>query len=79
MSKKIIYTKHAKEMLEFRNIKKDFIEKCINNPDKILEGNKNKQIYLKDFGKNYLKIIVSSEKEIVVITCYWIHYGRIKE
>ena len=57
----IIYTKHAKEMLIFRKIKENFVEECINNPDEILPTREFKKIYLKDFGENYLKLIISEE------------------
>jgi hypothetical protein len=76
----IVYTKHAAEMLIFRKIKKEFVEKCIQNFDDIKPVREGKNAYLKDFGKNYLKVIVSEEGEnIVVITLYWIAKGRVKK
>lgn len=69
----IIYTKHAKEMLLLRNIKKKLADECASSPDYILPGEYNRKIYLKDFGVNYLKLIVSEEgKNIVVITVHWL-------
>lgn len=55
----IIYTKHAKEMLLHRGIKQKFADQCANNPDRIILGDDDKKIYLKDFGKNFLKLVVS--------------------
>lgn len=38
-----------------------------------------KKIYLKDFGNNYLKLIVSEEDEDrVIVTLYWLAKRRIK-
>lgn len=76
----IIYTKHAEEMIGFRKIKKKQVEDCIKNPDKILSVKEGKKAYLKDFGKNFLKIIVSEEDyAVIIITCYWIAKKRTKE
>ena len=75
----IIYTKHAVEMLSLRRIKRDQVEKCIEGPDEILSAREGKTIYLKDFGKNFLKMIVSEEGEdIVVVTLYWLAKKRLK-
>ena len=39
-----------------------------------------KKIYLKDFGKNYLKLVVSEElKDKVVITLHWLAKRRVKK
>lgn len=76
----IVFTKHAKEMLVFRKIKEGLVNECINNPDQILPTREYKKIYLKDFGKNYLKLIVLEEdEERVIITLYWFAKRRIKE
>lgn len=52
----IIYTKHAKEMLVHRGIKKQLADECAKSPDITLPAENNNKIYLKDFGVNYLKI-----------------------
>lgn len=73
----ILFTKHAKDMLELRGIKEDLILKCLKNPDKITPSKFGKKIYLKDMGKNYLKLIVSEEEnKLVVITLYWLAKSR---
>lgn len=75
----IIYTKHAKEMLALRKIEKRLIEECVNNPDEILPAYEGKKIYLKDLGKNYLKLIISEESlDKVIVTLYWLAKKRIK-
>jgi hypothetical protein len=76
---KIVYTKHAKDMLVLRNIQMIKVEECINNPDHILPGKFGKKAYLKDFGTNYLKLIVAEEKDRkVVVTLYWLAKKRVK-
>lgn len=76
---KIIYTKHAEEMLKFRNIERSLVNECIDKPDQILPARDGKKIYLKDFGTNYLKVIVDEEENyIVVVTLYWLAKKRIK-
>ena len=73
----IIYTKHAEEMLIFRKLKKVFLEKCVENPDEILPAREGKKTYLKNFGKNYLKLIVSEEgNDIIIVTLYWLAKRR---
>lgn len=76
----IIYTKHAKEMLSHRSIKHELADECVNSPDKILPGNNGKKIYLKDFGKNFLKLVVSEErKNKIIITVHWLAKKRVRE
>lgn len=75
----IKYTKHALENLKKRGISKTQIRKCLENPD-IKDINEGKSIFLKDFGKNYLKVIVSEENnDLMVITEYWIDSRRVKK
>lgn len=74
---KIVYTKHAEEMLVFRRINKNLVDKCLKYPDKILPAKLEKLTYLKDYGKNYLKAIVTKEKnQVIVITVYWLAKKR---
>ena len=76
----IIYTKHAKEMLLHRGIKQKLANDNANNPDKILPGNNDKKIYLKDFGKNFLKLVVAEEGENkIIITVHWLAKKRVRE
>lgn len=76
----IIYTKHARGMLILRRIKKELADKCATNPDIILPAENNNEIYLKDFGKNYLKLVISEEENNkIVITVHWLAKNRIKQ
>lgn len=75
----IIYTKHAQEMLIHRGIKKELADECANNPDHTLSSEEDYKIYLKDCGKNYLKLVVSKEeKDKVIITVHWLDKRRVK-
>ncbi len=77
---KISFTKHAKEMLLQRKIEEAKVIKCINEPDKVLDPKDNKNIFIKDFGKNFLKVIVAIEGEsYTVITLYWLAKKRLKK
>jgi len=67
-------------MLVLRKIKKQFIEKTVKNPYEKLTSKKDKKVYLKYFGRNYLKVVVSEEKDsIIVITEHWIAKKRAKK
>ncbi len=77
---KIKYTKHALEMLAFRGIKKDQVEATIKNPDDKEKGKNNKDIRYKNFGANYLKVVIVKEKDdVIVITNHWIAKKRVKK
>jgi len=77
--KRVVYTKHAEGMLVKRNLKKVFVTSCLTKPDKIEHAKENKQSYIKDFGRNYLKVIVSEEGNVfVIITLYWIAKDSMK-
>lgn len=66
-------------MLLVRDIKKELADDCANDPDHILPGDYDRKIYLKDFGVNYLKLVVSEEsKDQVIITIHWVDKRRIK-
>ena len=67
-------------MLAFRKLKKNLVKECVSNPDVILPTRGGKKIYLKDYGKNYLKLIVSEENgDRVIVTLYWLVKRRVKE
>ncbi len=77
---KITFTKHAREMLLFRRINKEQVEEVIHHPDDKSAGKSGKTVLYKNFGKNYLKVVILKEKdEIVVITNHWIAKKRIKK
>lgn len=69
----IKYTKHAKEMLVLRRIKQEMVDETVNNPDETSPSREGKKIYLKDFGKNYLMLVVSEEMDDkIIITLHWL-------
>lgn len=78
MAKEIIYTKHALEMLNFRRISKSNLRNCVNNPDKTLLGGEDRKVHYKKIGKKALKVVVSENEKVFVITCHWIASSRIK-
>ena len=76
----IIFSRHAKEMLKQRQIKQTLVKQCVDNPDYIQLARENKKIYLKDFGNNFLKLIVAEENgNQIIITVYWVAKRRIKQ
>jgi len=69
----ISYTKHAREMLAFRSISQSLVTECIKEPDQVLSAREGKYEYRKNFGKNDLVVIVSKEKDsMLVITLHWL-------
>lgn len=76
----IKYTKHAKEMLAFRSIDKKLADQTVNSPDKISLAKEGKKMYIKDFGKNYLMLVVSEEmNDKIVVTLHWLAKKRVKK
>lgn len=66
-------------MLIFRKIQKKQVTECIGNPDAIFSTRENKKIYLKDFGNNFLKLIVAEEGEDrIIVTLHWLAKKRVK-
>lgn len=77
---KVKFTKHAEEMLLFRKIKKEQVVAAIEKPDDKSKGESDKKVLYKDFGENYLKVVIVKEKnEVVVITEHWIAKKRVKK
>lgn len=67
-------------MLVVRDITKKLADECANNPDYILPAVSDRKIYLKDFGVNYLKLVVSEKgKNLVIITVHWLDKRRLKK
>ena len=77
---KIKFTKHARKMLTFRRIKRVQVEETIKNSEDRSTGKSGKDVLYKNFGKNYLKVVISKEKgDVFVITEHWIAKKRIKK
>ena len=77
---KIKFTKHARKMLTFRRIKRVQVEETIKNSEDRSTGKSGKDVLYKNFGKNYLKVVISKEEaDVFVITEHWIAKKRIKK
>lgn len=71
--KRIVFTKHAEEMLEVRHVDRDKVKSVLTQPSRSIKVREGKVAYFKNFGINDLKVIVSDEKDaFVVITLYWV-------
>lgn len=73
----VIFTNHAIEALEKRNIQKAFIERSVNSPDFETQAENDCSIILKKFGNKFLKIIlVKKSTQAIIITAYWFSTKR---
>lgn len=78
--KRITFTKHAKSMCLLRGLSEKILINAVRKPDLVLPAKENKQAYLKNLGKNYLKIIIFKDTDtLVIITAYWIAKERVKQ
>jgi len=69
----IIFSRHAKLKILQRKISEKFITKTIKNPDFETPSYNFRTELFKNFGKNFLKVIVRKEGDkIVVITTHWV-------
>lgn len=76
--KRIVFTKHAEEMLTVRNIPKNLVNSTLMHPDQSMPTREGKLVYIKHFDGTSLKVIVVKEKTaFIVITLYWIAKKRI--
>lgn len=67
-------------MLSHRSITKRQVEQCIQNPDKITPEKEGTHAYLKDFGKDYLRLIVSKQQDnFIIVTLHWPAKKRVRE
>jgi len=67
-------------MLAFRKIKSKQVAETIKNPEFDSVGRNEKLVLYKNFGKNYLKVVISKENgSLLVITNHWIAKKRIKK
>lgn len=77
--KRIVFTTHARHTCQIRGLSEKILISAVKKPDMIAPTKEGKMSYLKNLGKNYLKIIVSEEKNaLVIITAYWIAKERAK-
>lgn len=74
----IKFTEHAKQMLIKRGISQNKVKQCLKAPNITKTSAADKKILFKDFGKNFLKVVIAEEGEDqVVITQHWIDKRRV--
>ena len=59
-------TKHFKEMLQERNIRREWVDDAVDKPDDVRDQNDGTRHYIKqipDYGNRWLRVIVNPEKE----------------
>ncbi len=67
-------------MLILRGIKQEMANETVNSPDEISSSRNDKKIYLKDFGRNYLMLVVSEElDDKIIVTLHWLAKKRVKK
>ncbi|MBU7017692.1 MAG: DUF4258 domain-containing protein [Theionarchaea archaeon] len=76
MSRNILYTKHAEDMVKLRKIPKGLVDKALIDPDEILNQNETK-INHKLVGDKLLRVVYKeSGNSYIVITTYLTHKER---
>jgi hypothetical protein len=72
MSKDIIFTLHAEDMLVEREFKREFIVKVISKPDFTESGEGDIWYAIKKVGQKYLRVVVGGKKKpYIVISLYY--------
>jgi len=60
------WTDHIELQLAERKIPKELVKTALNNPDKIVEGRKNRKIYQKIIGDKLIRVISEGDNLITV-------------
>ena len=60
------WTDHIEIQLNERKISKELAETAINNPDKIVDGKKNRKIYQKITGDKLIRVVTEGDNLITV-------------
>lgn len=60
------WTDHIELQLIERKIPKEVVETAISNPDRIVEGKKNRKIYQKIMGEKLIRVVTEGNKLITV-------------
>jgi len=69
---RIVYTVHAEARITGRQIKKEWVETAIKNPDKKMKGKFNREIVIKRINKKAIRVIYTvKDNKNVVVTAYW--------
>ncbi|MEK7110999.1 MAG: DUF4258 domain-containing protein [Patescibacteria group bacterium] len=73
----ILFSSHATEALEKRNISKLFVERSVRAPDFEIAMQNDRTAVLKKIDNKFLKIIlVKKPTETIIITGYWLSAKR---
>ncbi|MBI5148546.1 DUF4258 domain-containing protein [Candidatus Pacearchaeota archaeon] len=67
----IVFTEHAKEMVEKRKITKDDVISTIKYPEKI-KKKEGKYYAQKNIGRGRIEVVYEKDKYIKIITLYWL-------
>ena len=69
---KFIYTQHALENIQERDLSKALIESTVAEPDKIMEGKIGRKIAQKQIGNKLLRIIFEQQNDAyIIVTAYY--------
>jgi len=67
-----VYTSHAEQRIEQRNLSVAQIEETVLQPDKVFAGFKQRMLARRDFSGNILEVIYRRQEDnIIIITAYW--------
>ena len=76
MSRNILYTKHAEDMVKLRKISKELVDRALIDPDETIDQEETK-INHKVVGDKMLRVIYKeSRNSYIVITTYLTHKER---
>lgn len=68
----IIYTEHAKERVAERRIKKEWIERVIRHPDKLITAKYGRKQAVKKINNDKISVIyIKENSDIVIVTVHW--------
>ena len=70
---KVVYSKHAKERVDERQLSKSAIEKTISTPDFEVSSFRNRSVLRKKYKNKMLEVVIKKENgKIHVITAYYL-------
>lgn len=69
---KIIYTTHAEARILERVIKREWVERAVRNPDKLIDVEYGRKQAIKKVGKDKISVIyIKEDNNYIVVTVYW--------
>ncbi|HHT9119772.1 MAG TPA: DUF4258 domain-containing protein [Candidatus Hypogeohydataceae bacterium YC41] len=67
-----VYTAHALERIQLRNVTEEMVIKTVESPENTGKGYKNRNLAFRRFPEDILKVVFSREKDkIIIITIIW--------